>query len=71
MTVVEEGVRMGIVIGTLIYKAGKRRANKKRDKQDNKRIEFENWGNSDEHRAMYEYYNGGDTSARDEYDRNK
>lgn len=62
---------MGIVIGTLIYKAGKRRANKKRDKQDKKRREFENWGDHESTRAMYEYYNGGDTSAMDEYYANK
>ena len=55
---------MGIVLGTVIYKAGKRRANKKRDKQERARSE------KSANRAMHEYYNG-DTSAMEEYYANR
>lgn len=51
---------MGIVLGTVIYKAGARRANKKRDKQERTRSE------KSANKAMHEYYNG-DTSAMEAY----
>lgn len=57
---------MGIVLSTIIYKAGKRRANKSRDKQEKARKEKEGWAKHSSTRAMYEYYHG-DTSAMDEY----
>ena len=65
---------MGIVLGTVIYKAGKRRANKKRDKQEKARREYDNWGSHDSTSAMHQYYNGHDgqdTSAMEEYYANR
>ena len=55
---------MGIVLGTIIYKAGARRANKKRDKKEKARRE------KSANKAMHEYYNG-DTSAMEEYYANR
>jgi hypothetical protein len=57
-------INMGIVLGTIIYKAGARRANKKRDKQEKAR------GEKSANKAMHEYYNG-DTSAMEEYYANR
>jgi hypothetical protein len=57
-------IDMGIVLGTIIYKAGARRANKKRDKKERARSE------KSANRAMHEYYNG-DTSAMEEYYANR
>lgn len=65
---------MSIILNTIIYKAGKRRANKQRDKKDKERVEYENWGSHDSTRAMHEYYNGHDgedTSAMEEYYANR
>lgn len=65
---------MGIVLGTIIYRTGKRRANKKRDKEEKAKTEYENWGSHDSTSAMHQYYNGHDgedTSAMEEYYANR
>ena len=58
---------MGLVRAAIIYKAGKRRANKKRDRQERSRIEYENWGEHDSTRAMYEYYRKDSDAEREYY----